>query len=65
MSILSIILVLIVAGVFLWFVNQYLPMAAPIKSLLNIVVVLAVILWLLYAVGIFGSLGAIRFSRHR
>jgi hypothetical protein len=57
MSLIWIILVLIVVGVLLWLANAYIPMAAPIKTILNIVVVIAVILWLLSVFGIF-SFGA-------
>jgi hypothetical protein len=30
---------LVVVGVLLWLVNKYIPMAAPIKTILNVVVV--------------------------
>lgn len=45
-------LVLIVVGVLLWLVNSYIPMAPSIKSILNLVVVIVVILWLLSVFGI-------------
>ncbi|ACH83557.1 hypothetical protein F6A13_06745 [Acidithiobacillus sp. 'AMD consortium'] len=48
-----IVLVLIVVGVLLWLVNNYIPMASSIKSILNLVVVVVVILWLLSVFGIF------------
>jgi len=51
MSIITVILILIAVGVLLWLVNAYIPMAAPIKTILNVVVVILVILWLL---GVFG-----------
>jgi len=47
-----VVLVLIVVGVLLWLVNTYLPMASSIKSILNFVVIVAVILWLLQIFGI-------------
>lgn len=34
-------------------------MAAPIKKILNIVVVLGLVLWLLWAFGVFGYLGGV------
>jgi hypothetical protein len=49
---LHIVIVLIVVGVLLWLVNNYIPMDGKIKSILNIVVVIVVILWLLRAFGI-------------
>ena len=59
MSLLSIIIVLIVVGVLLWLVNSYVPMDGKIKQILNAVVVIAVVIWLLYAFGLIGSSGAV------
>jgi len=56
MPILNILLVLVVAGIVLWLVNTYIPMDRKIKSLLNAVVVIIVIIWLLQAFGVWGSL---------
>lgn len=52
MSLLSIVIVLIVVGFLLWLINNYIPMAKSIKTILNAVVVIAVIVWLLSAFGI-------------
>ena len=60
MSLLTIILVLIVVGVLLWLVNNYIPMDGKIKGILNAVVVILVVLWLLQAFGLLGTLGGIR-----
>lgn len=49
------VLVLIIIGVGLWLINQYIPMAAPIKTILNVVVILFVVIWLLQAIGVFDS----------
>jgi hypothetical protein len=54
-SIFYIALVLILIGVGLWAANTYLPMAQPIKTILNIVIVLLTVVWLL---NIFGLLSA-------
>ena len=56
---LQIILVLIVVGVLLWLVNNYIPMDGKIKNILNVVVVIIVVLWLLQAFGLLGSLGGV------
>jgi hypothetical protein len=48
-----VVLVLIVVGVLLWLVNNFIPMASSIKSILNALVVIAVVLWLLSFFGIF------------
>ena len=53
---LQILLVLIVVGVVLWLVNNYIPMDSKIKGILNAVVVILVVLWLLQAFGLLGSL---------
>ncbi len=53
---LQILLVLIVVGVVLWLVNNYIPMDGKIKGILNAVVVILVVLWLLQAFGLLGSL---------
>ena len=52
MSLMSVLIVLIVAGVILWLINNYVPMDGKIKSILNAVVVIVVILWLLQVFGI-------------
>lgn len=49
----GIIIGIILIGVAMYFVNAYVPMAAPLKQLLNIVVVIIVILWLLSAFGVY------------
>jgi len=60
MPLINVIMVLIVVGVLLWLVNTYLPMDRKIKSILNAVVVIAVIVWLLRVFGLFQSLSDIR-----
>lgn len=49
---LIIILTLIIIGLILWVINSMMPMDAKIKTILNIVVVIFVILYLLNAFGI-------------
>ncbi len=56
MPLLTILIVLIVAGIILWLVNTYIPMDRQIKKILNIVVVIVVIIWLLRAFGILNFL---------
>jgi len=51
MDIIPIIITLVVVGVILWAVNTYVPMAAPIKTILNIVVIILVGIWLLSLFG--------------
>jgi hypothetical protein len=56
MSLLTIVLVLIVAGVVLWLVNNYIPMDGKIRRILNIVVVIVVIVWLVKVFGLLNYL---------
>jgi hypothetical protein len=56
MPLLTIILVLVVAGVLLWLVNNYIPMQRTIKNILNAVIVIVVVVWLLNVFGVLGSL---------
>jgi hypothetical protein len=57
MSLINVVIALVVVGVILWLINNYIPMDGKIKNILNIVVVIAVILWLLRAFGLLTSLG--------
>lgn len=60
MPLLTIIIVLIVVGIALYLINRYIPMDSKIKSILNIVVVVCVIIWLLRVFGIWGDLNSVR-----
>jgi len=60
MSLIQLIVVLVLVGFLLWAANRYIPMEARIKTILNVVVVIAVILWLLGAFGIINALSGIR-----
>jgi hypothetical protein len=55
MPLVQVIVLLIIVGVVLFLINQYIPMAASIKSILNAVVVIAVIIWLLNVFGLLSS----------
>lgn len=52
MDIIHILVVLVIVGVVLWLVQTYIPMAAPIKTVITVVVVLLLCLWLLSLFGI-------------
>jgi hypothetical protein len=60
MPLLSLVITLVVVGVLLWLVNTYIPMDGKIKQILNVVVVIAVVIWLLYAFGILSHSGEIQ-----
>ncbi len=57
-----IVITLIIVGFLLWLVNRFIPMQSNIKSILNGVVVIVVVLWLL---GAFGILNLHAFSHLR
>jgi hypothetical protein len=60
MPLVTVVIALAVVGLLLWLVNRYIPMQSQIKSILNAVVVIAVILWLLKVFGLFGYLTQFR-----
>jgi hypothetical protein len=63
MPLINLIIILVVVGVILWVINNYIPMDRKIKSILNIVVVIFVVLWLLSVFGVIGSLSGLRVGR--
>lgn len=63
MPLVHVVLVLVVVGVLLWLVNNYIPMAGSIKSILNAVVVIVVVLWLLSVFGFIGEISSIRVGK--
>lgn len=65
MSLISLIVTLIVIGVVLWLVNTYIPMDGKIKQILNVVVVICVVVWLLFAFGIIDRSSDIRVPQVR
>jgi hypothetical protein len=62
MPLINIVIALIVVGVLLWLVNNYIPMASSIKTILNIVVVVAVAVWVLQAVGLWSQVTSYKFN---
>jgi len=63
MPLLQLVVILIVVGVLLGLINRYIPMAGSIKSILNAVVVISVVLWLLNIFGLFSSLSSIHVGK--
>ena len=60
MPLINIVIILVVVGAALWAINAYIPMAQPVKRILNIVVVVVLVLWLLQTFGVIGSLSSVR-----
>jgi ABC-type siderophore export system fused ATPase/permease subunit len=63
MPIIQLLVVIVLIGVVLYLVNTYVPMAPPIKTILNIVVILFLCLWLLQVVGLLPG-GSLRVGGH-
>ena len=63
MPLLNVVVALIVVGVGLWLINRFIPMASSIKTILNVVVVIAVCVWVLQAVGLWGQVSSFRIGR--
>jgi len=61
MPLINIVIVLIVVGVALWLINNFIPMARSIKTILNVVVVVTVVIWVLQAVGMWGRISSYKF----
>ena len=61
MPLINIVLALIVVGVALWLINNFIPMANSIKTILNVLVVVVVAIWVLKAVGMWGRITSYRF----
>jgi len=60
MSLVGLVLTLVIVGVLLWLINNYVPMDSKIKTIVNVVAVVVVVIWVLQAFGILGSLRDIR-----
>jgi hypothetical protein len=60
MSLIGLVITLVVVGVLLWLLNNYVPMDGKIRRIINVVVVIVVVIWLLQAFGVLGSLQNIR-----
>ena len=63
MPLVYIILVLLVVGVVLWLINNYVPMAGSIKAILNLIVVVVVCIWVLQAFGLWNDVLHYRVTR--
>ena len=63
MPLINIVIALVIIGVALYLINRYIPMASSIKSILNVVVVVAVAVWVLQAVGLWANISSYRVGR--
>jgi len=54
MSLIGLLLVLVIVGVVLYLIETHIPMAAPLKTIIRVVVVIVIIIWLLQLIGFVG-----------
>jgi hypothetical protein len=52
-----------VVGIGLYLINRFIPMAGGIKTILNVVVMIAVCVWVLQSTGLWGPISNYRISR--
>ncbi len=60
MTLVNIVVILVVVGLVMWLINTYIPMAGAIKSLLNIVVFVVLLIWILQVFGLIGAIPGLR-----
>lgn len=60
MTLIDIVVILVLIGLVMWLINTFIPMAGAIKSLLNIVVFVVVLIWLLQTFGLIGNIPGLR-----
>lgn len=63
MTLIQLIVILVVIGVIMYFINRYIPMSGGIKTILNVVVFIFVALYVLSLFGILGPIHNIRIGR--
>jgi hypothetical protein len=59
-TLVNIVVILVVVGLVMWLINTYIPMAGAIKSLLNIVVFVVVLIWVLQVFGLVGAIPGLK-----
>lgn len=60
MPLVNLVIALIVVGMALYLINRFIPMASSIKTILNAVVVVAVVVWVLQVVGLWSGISSYR-----
>jgi predicted membrane protein len=63
MPVVNIVIALIVVGMVLYLINRFIPMNSSIKTILNVVIVVAVSVWVLQATGLWGPISNYRLTR--
>jgi hypothetical protein len=63
MPLFNVALTLLVVGILLWLVNQFIPMQGTIKGILNAVVVIVVVMWIVNVFGLYQYVSQFRVGR--
>lgn len=63
MPLTTVLITIVAAGLLLWLVNRFIPMQSQIKSILNGVVVIVLVLWIANLYGLFQHLSHFRVGR--
>ena len=63
MPLTTVLITLVAAGLLLWIVNRFIPMQGQIKSILNGLVVVVLVLWITNLYGVFDHLHQFRVGR--
>lgn len=61
MSLITILITLVVAGVILGLINEYIPMDGKIKKIINVIAIIAIVFWLIKAFGLLKYISDINF----
>jgi uncharacterized BrkB/YihY/UPF0761 family membrane protein len=64
MTLFTLLITIVIAGVALWLINTYIPMDEKIKTILNVVVVIILIVWLFNALGLLGASSNMHMRRY-
>jgi hypothetical protein len=64
MPLLTVVLTLLVIGVLMWLFETYIPLDPMVKRIIQIVVIIAIVVWLLQISGLLGGLSTVPFP-HR
>lgn len=63
MSLLTIVVVLVIVGFLLWAVQNFIPMDAKVKVLLQVVVIVILLVWVLQGTGLLTGIDTVRVHR--
>jgi len=63
MPLTTVLITIVAAGLLLWIVNRFIPMQGQVKSILNGLVVVVLVIWIANLYGVFQHLNGFRVGR--